>query len=65
MNYLKMKETIQVMMMVNYPDFIQALISVETGIEDKYYLKEAYCNYIEDDESKLLSNDLLNYKGEF
>lgn len=60
-----MKEAIQRMMEANYPDFIQALISIETGVEDRDYLKESYYHYINDDGSKLLSNDLANYKGEF
>lgn len=65
MDYQRMKEAIQRMMEANYPDFIQALISIETGVEDRDYLKESYYHYINDDGSKLLSNDLANYKGEF
>lgn len=64
MDYQRMKEAIQRMMEANYPDFIQALISIETGVEDRDYLKESYCHYIREDGSKLLSNDLTHYKEE-
>lgn len=64
MDYQRMKEVIQRMMEANYPEFIQALISIETGVEDRAYLKESYCHYIREDGSKLLSSDLTDYKEE-
>ncbi|MFR9405686.1 cell envelope biogenesis protein OmpA, partial [Streptococcus pneumoniae] len=46
------------MMESHYKEFIQALISIETGIENQQDLEDLYTYYMRTDAVSLLFNDL-------
>ncbi len=63
-NYDEMKKEIREMMNENYPDFIKALFSIETGIEDLQKLDDMYNEFMNEDGHNLLSDDILNITTE-
>ncbi|CMY96319.1 OmpA domain-containing protein [Streptococcus pneumoniae] len=55
---MEMKQKISDMMESHYKEFIQALISIETGIENQQDLEDLYTYYMRTDSVSLLSSDL-------
>ena len=56
--FMEMKQKISDMMESHYKEFIQALISIETGIENQQDLEDLYTYYMRTDAVSLLSSDL-------
>ena len=56
--FMEMKQKISDMMESHYKEFIQALISIETGIENQQDLEDLYTYYMRTDAASLLSSDL-------
>ena len=56
--FMEMKQKILDMMESHYKEFIQALISIETGIENQQDLEDLYTYYMRTDSISLLSSDL-------
>lgn len=56
--FMEMKQKISDMMKSHYKEFIQALISIETGIENQQDLEDLYTYYMRTDTVSLLSSDL-------
>ena len=56
--FMEMKQKISDMMESHYKEFIQALISIETGIENQKDLEDLYTYYMRTDAVSLLSSDL-------
>lgn len=59
-----MKETISFLTEYNHKDFTKALISIETGIENKDLLDKAYDKYMENDAMTLIDNQFYDYVDE-
>ena len=56
--FMEMKQKISDMMESHYKEFILALISIETGIENQQDLEDLYTYYMRMDAVSLLSSDL-------
>ena len=56
--FMEMKQKISDMMESHYKEFIKALISIETGIENEQDLEDLYTYYMRTDSISLLSSDL-------
>lgn len=59
-----MKETISFLTEYNHKDFTEALISIETGIENEDLLDKAYYEYMENDAMTLIDNQFYDYVDE-
>lgn len=59
MNYLVMKSLFQLMIDKSYREFIKAIISIETDVEDEDQLNRLYDFYMEDDDMSLLNYALV------
>ena len=55
MNYLVMKALFQLMIDKSHREFIKAIISIETDVEDEDQLNRLYDFYMEDDDMSLLN----------
>lgn len=58
--FLSIREQLSEMMSQHYKEFIQALMSIELGIDQPSELEELYQLYMEQDDLSLLSEDIEN-----
>ena len=59
MDYLVMKALFQLMIDKSHREFIKAIISIETDVEDEDRLNRLYDFYMEDDDMSLLNYALV------
>ena len=59
MDYLVMKALVQLMIDKSHREFIKAIISIETDVEDEDRLNRLYDFYMEDDDMSLLNYALV------
>ena len=59
MDYLVMKALFQLMIDKSQREFIKAIISIETDVEDEDRLNRLYDFYMEDDDMSLLNYALV------
>ena len=59
MDYLVMKALFQLMIDKSHREFIKAIISIETDVEDEDQLNRLYDFYMEDDDMSLLNYALV------
>lgn len=63
-DFERIKESISSMMEDNYKEFIQALMSIELGIDNLQDLEELYRLYMEQDDLSLLSDGFEEVKNQ-
>jgi len=64
MDFMKMKAGLEKMAEENHREFVKALISFETHIEDEDLLNAMYDEFMQEDEMTLLNEELLELENE-
>ncbi len=59
MSHKNMKNQLQNMVNENYEDFVKALVSIETDIEDKNELNHLYGVYMNDDDLEFINEKII------
>ncbi len=56
-NYNLVKKAIRELMNDNYENYVKAIISLEMGIDDIDILDKVYCDFMDDDDEKLINDN--------
>lgn len=60
-----MKDLLSDLMDNNYENFVKAMVSIESGIENKEALQNAYDNYMNDDIMGLIDDNFAKYLDDY
>ena len=64
-DFRKMKDLLSDLMDNNYENFVKAMVSIESGIENKEALQNAYDNYMNDDIMGLIDDNFAKYLDDY
>mgnify|MGYP000878052324 FL=1 len=64
-DFSKMKDLLSGLMENSYENYVKAMISIETGIDNEEILQDAYDNYMSDDITGLLDESFARYVEDY
>lgn len=64
-DFKKMKDLLSDLMDNNYENFVKAMVSIESGIENEEALQNAYDNYMNDDVMGLIDDNFAKYLDDY
>ena len=64
-DFRKMKDLLSDLMDNSYENFVKAMVSIESGIENEEALQNAYDNYMNDDVMGLIDDNFAKYLDDY